>query len=101
MSETTTYNPEVFLWIDETGCDRRKLIRSYAILSVVFHLLTIYLSSLEIDTQMVLDIYIHEGSVNEEISRLYTEVFATATHAIQWLQSQLCSHPGRCLCTQM
>ena len=29
------------------------------------------------------------------------EVFATATHAIQWLQSQLYSHPGRCLCTQM
>ena len=35
------------------------------------------------------------------LSRLHTEVFATATHAIQWLQSQLYRHPGRCLCTQM
>ena len=35
------------------------------------------------------------------LSRLHTEVFATAAHATQWLQSQLHSHPGQCLCTQM
>ena len=29
MAEMTTYDPEMFLWIDETGCDRRKFIRNY------------------------------------------------------------------------
>ena len=29
MAEMTMYDPEMFLWIDETGCDRRKLIRDY------------------------------------------------------------------------
>ena len=52
MAEITTYDPEMFLWIDETECDRQKLIRDYfAVMS----------------TDDVEDIYIYEGSVNGEI----------------------------------
>ena len=29
MAEVSGYNPNMFVWVDETGCDRRKSIRQY------------------------------------------------------------------------
>jgi hypothetical protein len=30
MADIAIYNPEMFIWIDETGCDRRNSIRKYS-----------------------------------------------------------------------
>ena len=75
MAEMTTYDPEMFLWIDETGCDRRKLIRDYGYgirgippIDHTFKLSGKRYSVIAImSTDGVEDIYIHEGSVNGEI----------------------------------
>ena len=65
----------MFLWIDETGCDRWKLIRDYGYgirgippIDHTFKLSGKRYSVIAImSTDGVEDIYIHEGSVNGEI----------------------------------
>ena len=75
MTEMATYEPEMFLWIDETGCDRQKLIRDYGYgirgIPPIDHTLKLsgkrYLVIAVMSTDGVEDIYIHEGSMNGEI----------------------------------
>lgn len=75
MAEMLTYEPEMFLWVDETGCDRRKLVRDYGYgirgVPPVDH--TIRLSGKRysviaiMSTEGVEDIYIYDGNVTGEI----------------------------------
>ena len=75
MAEMTTHDPEMFLWLDETGCDRRKLVRDYGygIRGIPPVDQTLKLSGKRysviaiMSTNGVEDIYIHEGSVNGEV----------------------------------
>ena len=75
MAEMLTYEPEMFLWVDETGCNRRKLVRDYGYgirgVPPVDH--TIRLSGKRysviaiMSTEGVEDIYIYDGNVTGEI----------------------------------
>lgn len=75
MAEMMTYDPEMFLWIDETGCDRRKLIRDYGYgirgIPPIDHTLMLsgkrYSIIAIMSTDRVEDIYIHKDSVNGDV----------------------------------
>lgn len=69
------YNPRMILWVDETGCDRRKLIRDYGygIRGIPPRDHTLKLSGKRysviaiMSTDGVEDIYIQEGNVTGEV----------------------------------
>ena len=78
MAEMTMYDLKMFLWINETGCDRWKLIRNYGYgirgihgIPPIDHTLKLsgkrYSVNAIMSTDGVKDIYIHKGSVNGEI----------------------------------
>lgn len=75
MAEMATYDPAMFLWVDETGCDRRKLIREYGYgirgIPPRDHTLKLagkrYSVIAIMSTRGVEDIYIHEGTVTAEV----------------------------------
>ena len=78
MAEMTTYDPEMFLWIDETACDRWKLIRNYGYgicgirgIPSIDHTFKLsgkrYSVIVIMSKDSVEDIYIHEGRMNGEI----------------------------------
>ena len=78
MAEMIMYDLKMFLWINETGCDRWKLIRNYGYgirgihgIPPIDHTLKLsgkrYSVNAIMSTDGVEDIYIHKGSVNGEI----------------------------------
>ena len=74
MSEICLYNPGMFIWLDESGCDRRNSIRKYGysirgIRPIIRQLLVrgIRYSAIPIMTAYGLhDVYLAEGSINGE-----------------------------------
>ena len=75
LAEMSMYEPSMFLWVDETGCDKRKLQRTmgYGIRGIpprdhTFKLCGKRYSVIAVmSVNGVEDIYIHEGNVNGEV----------------------------------
>ena len=75
MAEMCLYEPPMFLWVDETGCDKRKLHRDtgYGIRGIPprDHSLKLNGKRFSVITVMSMngieDIYIHEGNVSSAV----------------------------------
>ena len=61
MAEISIYYPSMFLWLDESGCDRRNTLRkySYSIRAIYAQLITDFLSE-KLDT--LLYHYVHDSN---------------------------------------
>ena len=74
MAEISVYDPSMFVWLDETGCDRRNTIRKYGYsfrgMSLEDHRLLIrgvrYSAIPVMSLDGIHDVYLAEGSVNGE-----------------------------------
>ena len=75
FAEMSMYDPSMLLWVDETGCDKRKLQcnMGYGIIGIPSRDHTFKLCGKRYPVIAVMsvngveDIYIHEGNVNEEV----------------------------------
>ena len=75
MAEITTYDPAMFVWLDETGCDKRNAVRQYgyALRGMTPRCYTFKcgskrytaIASMSVNNGLE-DVYITEGSVNGE-----------------------------------
>ena len=76
MAEITAYDPAMFVWLDETGCDKRNAVRQYgyALRGMTPRCYTFKcgskrytaIASMSVNNGLE-DVYITEGSVNGEV----------------------------------
>ncbi len=117
MADVAMYDPQMLVWIDETGCDRRNATRKYAYslrgITPCDHRILIRGQRYSVITVMsmkgVLDAYVVESSVNgdvfEEFARKcllpilqpfdYVAPHSVTSHTRQCVHSS-CSICGRC-----
>ena len=81
MADISVYDPDMLVWVDESGCDRRNTIRKYGynIRGIPLcnqHLLvrgTRYSAIPVVSTAGVHDVYLAEGNINGERFTLFVE----------------------------
>ena len=80
MMEISVFEPEMIVWVDEMGSDRRNVVRSYGYsligMCAVSHVLRVGGKRLNVIAAMSLqdveDIYIAEGTVNGDVFENFT-----------------------------
>ena len=106
MADISVYDPDMLVWVDESGCDRRNTIRKYgySIRGIPLcnqHLLvrgTPYSAIPVVSTAGVHDVYLAEGNINGERFTQFVESCLLAIHAesLQWCQSPFRGDYGQC-----
>lgn len=74
MAEISMFNPDAFIWIDETGTDRRKCVRNYgyALQGIPPRRLQLSVGGKRVSaipvltTRVIKDVYVTTGNVNRE-----------------------------------
>ena len=88
MADISTYDPRIFVWLDETGCDRRNTLRKYGYslrgIPICDHCLLVrgkrYSAIPVVSMDGIHDVYITEGTVNgEKFAEKLPSTGATAT----------------------
>ena len=104
MADISMFEPEMIVWLDETGSDHRNSVRAYGYglrgLTPVTHKLNIWgkrISAIGIMSMCgIEDAYIYEGSVNGEVFEHFVRTTLLPVNAIQWHQYTLSDSNGQC-----
>ena len=91
MAEITAYDPSMFIWLDETGCDKRNAVRlyGYALRGLTPRCFTFksggkrYTSIAAMSVDGIEDAYITEGNVDGEKFLEYVRSLLPSTAQIQ------------------
>ena len=97
MAEVAMYDPYFFIWLDETGCDRRNTIRKYGYsirgLPLSDHRLLVrgvrYTAIPVISMEGVHDVYLHEGNMNGDyFSKFVRNCLLPILQPFNWVNSR-------------
>ena len=104
MADISMFEPEMIVWLDETGSDRRNSIRAYGYglrgLTPVTHKLQVWGKRITaigvMSMRGIEDAYIYEGSVNGDVFEHCSYYPSTPGNALQWCQYTLSGGSGQC-----